>query len=62
LPDSAAVPGPIDRLFLRRRPRTPATQTVPGSPFWMPDEQDDYGDQTKHPTIACLGRFSAAGT
>jgi hypothetical protein len=25
----------------------------------MSDEQDDYPDQTKHPTIACLGRFSA---
>jgi hypothetical protein len=24
----------------------------------MPDEQDDYPDQTKHPTIARLGRFS----
>jgi hypothetical protein len=23
------------------------------------DEQDDYRDQTKHPTIARLGRFSA---
>src|SRR5215217_5096791 len=44
LPDSASVPGPIDRLLLRRRPRTPATQTVPGSPCWMPDEQDDYQD------------------
>jgi hypothetical protein len=25
----------------------------------MPDEQDDYQDQTKRPTIARLGRFSA---
>jgi hypothetical protein len=25
----------------------------------MPDEQDDYEDQTKHPTIAGLSRFSA---
>jgi hypothetical protein len=48
----------MDRLFLRRR-RAPAAQTVPGSPFWMPDEQDDYQDQTKRPTIARLGCFIA---
>jgi hypothetical protein len=45
---SAAVPGPIDRLILRRR-REPLRRRRSWVAVLNADEQDDYQDQAKHP-------------
>jgi hypothetical protein len=62
-PFRAADPGSGARV--RSGPGCSADQTVRtrgGDGSWLPclvlDEQDDYRDQTKHLTIARLGRFS----
>jgi hypothetical protein len=55
-PGSGAGPGG-DRLFGRHRRRRPAGQGASRCRGWCWNEQDDYRDQTKHPTMARLGRF-----
>ena len=57
-PDSDAGPS-ADRLSVRHRRQRPAAQAIASVPCLVLDEQNDYRDQTKHPAIACLDRFSA---